>query len=102
MAVMIRRGMGSRTGDWWDDESEPVVRHEPLLAALVNAPKLEFYLTGSSQFWRDEIRLERLQAHIASKLPLSLQRRVDFQVDDGPLTAVRYVEYTEPDDDTAW
>ena len=102
MAVMIRRSAGSRRGDWWDEDSEPIIRHEPLLAKLDSEPTFEVYLVGPSQFWRDEIRVERLQARIAASLPSSLRRRVDFQEDDGPYAAVHYVEYIEPDDDTAW
>jgi hypothetical protein len=103
MPVMLRqRSVSRRSGDLWElDDAGILPRLTKTPVVLIAKPELRVYLSGSSQFWRDELAAE-LIAVTRRALPATLLRRSEFQDDEGPRTLMAFRKYEETDDDIGW
>jgi hypothetical protein len=103
MPVMLRqRSVSRRAGDLWElDDAGPLPRLAETPIGLFAKSNLRVYLSGSSQFWRDELKAE-LTVVTSRALPATMLRRSEFQEDEGRLTVVSFKQYEETDDDIGW
>lgn len=75
--------------------------HDPVLNVYSTEPRLRAGLL-TSQFWRDEIRLEWMAQAFRGRSSHIPWRQVDFDLEDRGVRQVKFKDYVEVDDDFTW
>lgn len=96
MPLMLQRAHGSHTRG-----RDRLDFPDPVLDVYSTSPGLREGLL-TSQFWRDEIRLEWTTQAFRGRSAQVPWRQVDFDLEDRGVTQVKFREYVEVDDDFTW